>query len=142
MGGNSTVTFLNTKTSNRFTYRVKSIKNKSNPENPIFFVKVLTNPDLYQFIGSIINTRFKYSKKSKISDDAQSIRVFQYVFAKLQEGKLDDCVEIYHEGKCGRCNRPLTVPDSIKIGIGPECLKMMSNPTQLKRQLKIDKILE
>ena len=85
LGGNSTVTFLNTKTSNRFTYRVKSIKNKSNPENPIFFVKVLTNPDLYQFIGSIINTRFKYSKKSKISDDAQSIRVFQYVFAKLQE---------------------------------------------------------
>ena len=67
LGGNSTVTFLNTKTSNRFTYRVKSIKNKSNPENPIFFVKVLTNPDLYQFIGSIINTRCRHRTERLIA---------------------------------------------------------------------------
>jgi hypothetical protein len=140
LGGNSTFTVLNTKTSNRFTFRVKSPKT-STPENPIFFVKILTSPDVYQFIGSIIGGKFKYSQKSKISNEAQSVRVFQYVFNKLQDGILDECVEIYHEGKCGRCNRPLTVPESIEIGIGPECLKMMSNSTQLKRQSKIDKIL-
>jgi len=30
-------------------------------------------------------------------------------------------LEIWHEGRCGRCNRKLTVPASIALGIGPEC---------------------
>jgi len=29
----------------------------------------------------------------------------------------------YHEGRCGRCARRLTVPESIINGIGPECAK-------------------
>lgn len=31
-------------------------------------------------------------------------------------------LEYLHEGRCIRCNRKLTHPDSIKLGIGPECL--------------------
>ena len=30
-------------------------------------------------------------------------------------------VTIYHEGRCGRCGWPLTVPSSVKAGYGPEC---------------------
>jgi hypothetical protein len=30
-------------------------------------------------------------------------------------------VEFWHEGKCCRCGRKLTVPASIASGIGPEC---------------------
>ena len=30
-------------------------------------------------------------------------------------------VTVWHEGKCGACGRKLTVPDSIKSGIGPVC---------------------
>jgi len=101
LAGNSTFTCLNTKTSNRFTYKVKLSKT-STPENPLFFVKVLTNPETYQFIGSIFKDRFKYSQKSKISNEAQSVIVFQYILSKLLLGKLDSCVEIYHEGKCGK----------------------------------------
>jgi hypothetical protein len=33
---------------------------------------------------------------------------------------LNGC-EVYHEGRCGRCNRKLTVPESIETGLGPEC---------------------
>lgn len=29
--------------------------------------------------------------------------------------------ELYHEGRCCRCNRKLTVPESIVTGIGPIC---------------------
>lgn len=29
--------------------------------------------------------------------------------------------EVLHEGRCVRCNRKLTHPESIKSGIGPEC---------------------
>lgn len=35
-------------------------------------------------------------------------------------------VELFHVGKCGRCNRPLTDPTSISRGIGPECAKQMN----------------
>ena len=141
MAGNSTVTFLNKKSGNRFTFKVKVPKN-FNVDNPIHFVKVLTNPDIYQFIGSVFTNKFKHSHKSKISNDAQSVKVFNYVFSKLQEGSLDDCIEIYHEGKCGKCGRPLTVPQSTEIGIGPECVKNMSGNKSILRQQKIDKILK
>jgi hypothetical protein len=30
-------------------------------------------------------------------------------------------LEIWHEGRCARCNRRLTVPASIASGFGPEC---------------------
>jgi len=139
LAGNSTFTCLNTKTSNRFTYKVKLSKT-STPENPLFFVKVLTNPETYQFIGSIFKDRFKYSQKSKISNEAQSVIVFQYILSKLLLGKLDSCVEIYHEGKCGKCGRQLTVPESIEMGIGPECFKMMNSKAS-NRNKKINQIL-
>lgn len=120
--GNSTFTVLNTKTQNRFTFKVRKAK-----DSDVYFVKVLTSPDIYQFIGSVLKNSFKYSKKSKISIDAQSIVVFQYILNKLLTDNLDSCVEIWHEGKCGKCGRQLTVPESIEIGIGPECNKRMKS---------------
>ncbi|MGQ4872128.1 MAG: DUF6011 domain-containing protein, partial [Candidatus Thorarchaeota archaeon] len=32
---------------------------------------------------------------------------------------LPEKVRIWHEGKCGRCGRRLTVPESIESGYGP-----------------------
>jgi len=121
LAGNSTVTFLNTVTGNRFTYKIK--KNKS---NDVFFVKVLTSPDLYTYIGSIFNKSFKHSQKSKASQEAQSVKVFQYVINRLVSKSLPDTIEIWHEGRCGRCGRQLTVPTSIETGIGPECQRLMN----------------
>lgn len=117
LGGNSTVTFINTKSGNRFTYKIKKYQ-----DGKVSFVKVLTSPDLYTFIGSIMND-FKWSLKSKISNDAQSVKVFNWVFNKLKVDDLPEFIEIWHEGKCGRCGRELTVPESIKSGFGPECIK-------------------
>ena len=37
-------------------------------------------------------------------------------------------LEVWHEGRCGRCNRALTVPESIASGIGPECAKHVLGP--------------
>ena len=44
--GKSIFTFLNTKTGNRFTFKIKASKNSN-----LFFVSVLTSPDVYQYIG-------------------------------------------------------------------------------------------
>jgi len=136
LGGNSTVTFLNVKSSNRFTFRVKRKKNED-----IFFVSVLTSPDIYTFIGSVINDTFRYSRKSKISIDTQSVKVFNYVLTNLQKGTLPEFIEIWHEGRCGRCNRQLTVPESIEIGFGPECIKLIFNKEEL-RDSKLSNLLK
>jgi hypothetical protein len=122
LGGKSIFTFVNTKTENRFTFKVKKHKT-----DDVFFVSVLTNPEVYQFVGSLKNKFFTHSKKSKISKDAQSVRVFDYVFSNLFKGTLPEFIEIWHEGKCGKCGRTLTVPSSIESGFGPECSKRVKN---------------
>jgi hypothetical protein len=32
---------------------------------------------------------------------------------------------INHYNRCGHCHRPLTHPESIPIGIGPDCFKKL-----------------
>jgi len=129
--GNSTFTFRNSKTENRFTFKVKQKKDSN-----LFFVSVLTGPDVYTYIGTVINGQFKHGKKSKISKDAQSVRVFDYVFNSLVKNSLSSLIEIWHEGRCGKCGKTLTVPKNIHLGIGPECIKSLS------KQENRDKFLE
>ncbi len=129
--GNSTSTFVNTKTDNRFTFKVKQKKDSN-----LFFVSVLTSPDVYTYIGTVINGQFKHGRKSNISKEAQSVRVFDYVFSSLVRKNLPNFIEIWHEGRCGKCGRTLTVPDSIANGLGPECIKTIS------KSEKRDKFLE
>jgi hypothetical protein len=39
----------------------------------------------------------------------------------LEEHERAGRVEVLHEGRCRRCNRLLTTPESIRSGIGPVC---------------------
>lgn len=133
--GNSIFTFLNNRSNNRFTYKVKKSKNSD-----IFFVYVLTSSDVYTYIGFHKDNDFVYSKKSAIKSDAQSIKVYEYVIRNLINDTLFDFIEIWHEGLCGKCGRRLTVPTSIKIGIGPECLNKLSKSE--KRNTILNLILE
>jgi hypothetical protein len=129
--GNSILTLLNPKTGNRFTFKVKQAKNSN-----MFFVSVLTRPDTYTYIGTCIEGKFRHGRKSDISSDAQSVKVFDYVLTKLVLGVLPDFIEVWHEGRCGKCGRPLTVPSSILNGLGPDCIKKISKVD------KRDKFLE
>lgn len=129
--GKSIVTFLNTKTGNRFTFRVKQAKDSN-----IFFVSVLTNPDVYSYIGTCIEGNYRHGKKSNITKDAQSVKVFEYMLNLLKVDKLPDFLEVWHEGHCGKCGKRLTVPSSILNGLGPECIKKLS------KSEKRDKFLE
>lgn len=129
--GKAIVTFLNTKTQNRFTFKVKGAKDSN-----LFFVSVLTNPETYTYIGTCIEGQFKWGKKSPISSDSQSVKVFEYILKRLVVGNLPDFIEIWHEGHCGKCGKRLTVPASIINGLGPECIKTLS------KKEKRDKFLE
>jgi len=125
-GGKSIFTVRNENTGNRFTYRVRKLKTDDVTKD-IYFVSVLVGSDnehSYKFFGTIFNkTTYKFSiNKSKVSQDAQSVKVFEWLLKKISTNTLPDFVKIYHEGKCGRCGRTLTVPESIENGIGPECM--------------------
>lgn len=128
--GNSKFTTVNTETGNRFTFHVKQAKDSN-----LFFVKILTNGQ-YNFIGTITAGIYTHGKKSNVSVDAQSVKVINYIIDKLKTNTLKECVEIWHEGTCGKCGRPLTVPSSIILGIGPQCVKTISKVD------KRDKFLE
>lgn len=129
--GKSVVTFLNTQTSNRFTYKIKQAKDSN-----LFFVSVLTGPDQYTYIGTCIQGNFKHGKKSPISENAQSVKVFTYMLKNLINDSVSDFLEVWHEGFCGKCGKRLTVPTSILSGIGPDCIKKLS------KSEKRDKFLE
>jgi len=130
--GKSIVTFLNTKTANRFTFKVKAAKDSN-----LFFVSVLTSPDVYSYIGTCIEGKFRHGKKSNISFDAQSVKVFDFILNKLVAGNLPEFVEIWHEGHCGKCGKRLTVPSSIENGLGPECIKTLSKMEKRDKFLQL-----
>lgn len=129
LAGNSRFTLVSTKTSARFTYRVRVCENPRNGEER-YFVSVLTGADNendYSFVGCLVKWPgangfvYQHGHQARISDDAASVIAFEWFFKRLQQGKDLNAVEFWHEGRCAACGRALTVPESIESGFGPIC---------------------
>ena len=140
VGGNAYFTLENVKTGHYFTYRVRAPKEeqadgKKVLRDDIYFCHLLTGPDnsnSYTYIGymkylpSDNTLGFTWGNKSPILKTAPAVDVLtRYVNDFVRLGKLPKGIEFWHEGKCCRCGRKLTVPESIENGIGPECAKNM-----------------
>jgi len=126
LAGNATFTVTSLVTGTRFTYKVALSESKK-----FYYVSVLTGPDNwsnYKYLG-ILNLEgqfyFARPEKAKISKDAPSAKGFEWFWRNLSSNteKLSQ-VKVNHEGKCCRCGRKLTVPESVLSGIGPECAQM------------------
>lgn len=119
LAGNALFTVMNEATGNRFTFKVKK-----HDEKDLWFVKVLTGPENendYRYLGTIFDSGvFRLTNGSKISKEAMSFKVFDWFWRHIET--LPEKVKVYHEGRCGRCGRTLTVPESILSGYGPECI--------------------
>lgn len=126
LAGNARLTLVSTRTGERFTYRVRQ-KDETSPH----FVGLLTGSDnesSYTFMATIFKGReLKHGMRSSIADDAPGATAFRWFWKHLwEQGRLHHQLEVWHEGRCGRCGRPLTVPESIENGLGPDCIKRMS----------------
>lgn len=122
LAGNATFTVQSEKTDARFTFKVRQPK----PDAP-HFVSLLNGPDNendFAFLGTLFaNGVYRHGVKSHVSPAAPSAIAARWVVERITQGKpLVNC-QIWHEGKCGRCGRKLTVPESIETGLGPECAK-------------------
>lgn len=138
-GGRATITVTNGQ-GDHYTFRIK----KWHPRNPDgtknetvtkWFVGVLTSPDNerdYSDLGTLDPRTFTiiqpaYTNRSRPYVPQTDVRFRVAVWmlghiAREQEfnGK-SAAYSIRHSGKCGRCARKLTTPESIDTGFGPEC---------------------
>lgn len=137
LGGRATFTLVSGKTGSRFTFKVQAPHTDRrdgragfNPKTGPWFVKVLTGPDnesSYRFLG-VLRIRdgkmmYAHGRKSKITPEAMTAKTAMWFFNNLgvDANATLAMVQFWHEGRCGRCGRTLTVPDSIAIGLGPVC---------------------
>lgn len=126
LAGKATITLSSKKTGKRFTYKI----NKVPDSDDRFFVKLLTGPENetdYRYLAFLQGTQLKRTAKSYGHAEDPSFQAVLYFCQKvLKNGQIPDQLEVRHEGRCGRCNRKLTTPESIDRGIGPECWSRMS----------------
>lgn len=135
LAGNATITLVSKKTSQRFTYKIKRAVDDNGAPRDFWFVSVLRGPDNeedYSYLGYINNKlHYWYGLKSKIHADSGSSKGFEWFYTLLKDADNNNMdyrdalfagLEVWHEGKCGRCGRKLTVPTSILSGFGPECI--------------------
>jgi hypothetical protein len=122
-GGKSVFT-ISRGESERFTFRVKRFGVSEN-----YGLMVLTGSDnntQYSYFATLVKGNFKWWNDSRNILTQQSPSVlWMKAFLKyvLKSHSLPDGIEFRNEGKCCRCGRRLTVPESIDRGIGPECVK-------------------
>jgi hypothetical protein len=139
MAGRATLTLVSRASGLRFTFQValkttrplegetpeKFAARQKEAMQGVRFVKVLTGPDNtrdYQYIGHIKDGSFRLDKNSRFGATTSSVKAFAWFWDVLTRRlpKLDQ-LEIWHNGRCSRCNRELTVPESLSTGLGPVC---------------------
>jgi hypothetical protein len=129
LAGNAHVTFQSRRTGARFTYRIQAAERRSGDTRSCHFVNVLVGPSNdhnYQYLGCVYEGRaYAHGKKSRISRDATSAIAFAWVWARLTSGEMHPELAVYHEGRCGKCGRRLTTPESIETGLGPVCAERL-----------------
>jgi hypothetical protein len=117
--GHARFTLRSLKTGMRYTYQVKVKKQdleagKTGPD-VTYFVALLRGPDNvsdYRYLGVL----------RKPGNFWTIALVWMLDRLKVDRtGVLGVALEVWHEGKCGRCGRTLTVPESVASGIGPVC---------------------
>jgi len=131
LAGDAKLTLRSLKTERHYTYKVEQATDKETGEGIArWFVKVLTGPDNwanYTYAGCIVgrDENFVLTSGSRFTEEAESIKAWRYFWAGIQAGRVMPLLEVRHEGRCGRCGRALTTPESIDTGFGPDCADML-----------------
>lgn len=119
--GRAVFTLVSKISKNRITYKLSGVQSSN---NDVVFVRVKSNDNHWIYLGTIFNKKnFVLSRKSKITQEAPSAKGIMWLVKVIVEKRQEllDKIEFWHEGKCGKCGRKLTVPESIKLGLGPQC---------------------
>ena len=119
LAGNAHFTLVSKKTGDHFAYQVRKSKRPLMTDH--YFVSTAHGE---YFLGTLKND-LQFIQRSKSAVAEKYILPFRWFLHHIGDPQL----ELWHEGTCGMCNRPLTDPISIARGIGPECIKKLEGKT-------------
>jgi hypothetical protein len=124
-GGNATITLRNRESGERRTVKFTKPRDPRPGACPIF-AKFMIGPDneeSFQYIGVVWDKAGSLVWVPK--RNGGPAKIIEWLIGRLNAGDLGSKVEVWHEGRCGRCGRKLTVPESIASGFGPECINFI-----------------
>jgi hypothetical protein len=114
-GCHGSITARSLATGNHYTFKFRQSRGGA------LLASILTDGDQWLYLGVVDFPRraLRLTPKSNFSDASQSYLALRWL---IQLAEFNPAVvEVLHDGRCGRCGRPLTHPDSIQSGIGPIC---------------------
>jgi hypothetical protein len=128
-GGRAVFTVVSKSSGERRTFKVAAPKD-AKPGDALRFVSLLTGPDNmsnYEYVGLLTKAGDDLvARASRGKAPTQPLTIMGWLVKQAQLAARGlpntlDRAEVWHEGRCCRCGRRLTVPSSIESGIGPEC---------------------
>lgn len=114
---NGTITIRNTNTGGHRTFRITTQPSGANFAPGKRIVSLLTDGDEWRSFGFVFENTGVVVWRSKRGGTFDILAdMINRPSAWEPKG-----AEYMYEGRCRRCNRPLTNPESIESGIGPIC---------------------
>lgn len=100
-------------------------------------VALLGDGDLgYNYAGAYFSDSGRFKTGRDVVNGSMLDTISRFVVASISHPEKLQKAEIEHAGKCCRCGRTLTHPESIRSGLGPECFGLVYGATdQLTRDL-------
>ena len=126
LAGKSIWTLQSKSTGKHYTYRCRFFAETENKplEQKIWWIDILTSGGKFDYLARLKNGTVHIKNGTELTLPVKAVdwflrRVWYEKPEVLQE------VNFFHANLCGRCGRLLTTPESVKMGIGPECLKKL-----------------
>ena len=130
LAGKANLTLKNPATGKHI--RVKFIQKKDRKTGKLgscyyLYISVLGDGKAgYVYAGAYFSDSGKFKFGQPTTEDNSKLHAIASYVVNAIRNPLplhNHMIEINHAGKCCRCGRKLTHPESIKTGIGPECSK-------------------
>lgn len=126
-GGKGVVT-LKSPTGVHHTYAFSKPKVENKFPEGTLFVHVLCAEKNWRYVGMVSHRGYAiYTRRSSFSKDSPIFKGLRYIVRIMYDPKFQSRMELFHEGCCSVCGRPLTNPKSLSVGIGPRCMKNASH---------------
>ena len=113
----------------------KAEKPKINPKTgapyPLsYFIKLRHQNESWKYVGILQEKDFtiRLTAKSEFTDADIPYKVVSWVLGIIFSGEdMPDGYRLEHTGRCCKCGKMLRDDESIRLGIGPECIKAFPN---------------
>lgn len=142
--GRAVLTFNNETKGTHMTVKVKQARDKQDRKIklPIFFVSISLLGDKTQgmvFAGTIFQNNGTYRLGRGIDQTSRIGKAMSFLTTAVKDPSIlrQHNVSFQHEGKCCSCGLPLTHPQSIVAGLGPDCLKRKMQDADFSAMFKL-----